>query len=159
MTTFGPFSFHQSAQQRSQQFHQEAAQRAREMHRQAQQRAQQPAQNPQWLREVHERQHQQWLGNLKAGYWTEQQHRKQQVQGAQQLGALQKRPSFSAGQPGAQVPQHLLWRSVQTSTVSPPAAPTRVRKERGGCARVVGGLCLFLFLGFCVSHAVIPLLM
>jgi hypothetical protein len=159
MAVFGPFNFHQSAQQRSQQFHQEAAQRAREMHQQAQQRAQQSAQGLQWLREVHERQHQQWLDNLKAGYWTEQQHHKQQVQGAQQLGALQKRPSLLAGQPGGQVPQRLRWRPAQTRTVLQPAVPPQVRKERGGCARVVGGLCLFLFLGFCVSQAVILLLM
>jgi hypothetical protein len=137
MTSFGPFSFHQPAQQH----------------------AQQPAQGPQWLREVHERQHQQWLDNLKAGYWTEQQHYKQQVQGGRQLGALQHRPSLSAGQPGVQVPPRPLWRSAQASRVLQPAAPPQVGKERGGCARVVGGLLLFLFLGFCVSQAMIPLLM
>jgi hypothetical protein len=123
MTTFGPFNCHQSAQQQSQRFHQEAAQRAREMHRQAQQRAQQPAQSPQWLRYVHERQHEQRLDNLKAGYWTEQQYCKQQVPRARQLASVQKRPPLSAGQPAGQVPQRLQCRPAQSSTVLQPQTP------------------------------------
>jgi hypothetical protein len=152
MTGFGLTNFQQSAQQRAQQFHQEASQRAMEMHQQAQQHAQQSAHSPQWLWEVHQRQHQQWLENLRAGGWADQQRRKQQ-------GYLQDRPPLLFGQRVGRVPATMEQQRGLARTDLQPTELAPVQKERGGCARVVGGVLLFLLLGLCVSQVLIPLIM